>query len=201
MTEPLAPIEHRYTNVKVDAVDYSQRLVTVVAVPYEEQTLVEYRQELWNELFERGSFTGIEKRPNRVRANRDHNKTRTVGKAMRFWPDRDEGLVAEIRIAQTILGDETLALADDDCLSVSVGFGVRPSDQILDRRSMTRRIKTAYLDHISFVESPAYEGATVLSVRETDTVNAAGLEPLRTPNLDEFIGDPLLRWASERLHK
>lgn len=196
-----APIEHRYAGVKVDGVDFAQRLVTVVAVPYEQPALVEYRSELWNELFERGSLDGAVTAPHRVRANRDHNKSRTIGKVNRFWPERPEGLVAEVLIAKTALGDETLALADDDCLSPSVGFGVRPSGQVLDRKTMTRRIKNAYLDHLSFVESPAYIGAQVLSVRDdAASGEAAKLAPIRTPLLDQFAADDVLRWASERLN-
>jgi len=197
-----APIEHRYAGVTVDNVDFAQRLITVVAVPYEQPTLVEYRQELWNELFERGSLDTVAAAPHRVRANRDHNKSRTVGKAMRFWPDRAEGLVAEVRIAKTPLGDETLALADEDMLSSSIGFGVRMSDQVLDRKTMTRRIKNAYLDHLAFVESPAYVGAQVLSVRGgLVTPDAATLQPVHTPILDELAADPILQWASQRLAK
>ena len=66
---------------------------------------------------------------------------------------------------------------------------------------MTRRIKTAYLDHLSFVESPAYVGAQVLSVRDTNGGEAAKLDPLKTPLLDQFTADEVLRWASERLNK
>lgn len=198
---PLAPIEHRYAGVKVGDVDFAQRLITVVAVPYGQPAQVEYRSEIWNELFERGAFDAIVAAPHRVRANRDHNKTRTIGKVVKFWPEREEGLVAEVRVAKTPLGDETLALADEDMLSASVGFGVRPSDQILERRTMTRRIKSAYLDHLSFVESPAYEGAQVISVRDTTGGEAAKLEPIRTPLLDQFTADEVLRWASERLNK
>lgn len=196
--KPQAPIEHRYAGVTVDAVDQAQRLVTVVAVPYEEPALVEYRQEMWHEVFERGSFDGIEKRPNRVRANRDHDKTRPVGKAMRFWPDRPEGLVAELRIGQTLLGDETLALAAEDMLSVSIGFGVLPSNQVLERRSMTRRIRVAYLDHIAFVQCPAYEQAQVLSVRD---VRPDTGDPIITPSVDEFVDDPVWQWTRQRLSK
>lgn len=198
----LAPIEYRYTSVKVDGVDFSQRLITAIAVPYEQPTKVEYRSELWDEMFMRGSLAGVSAAPHRVRANRDHDKSRTVGKAMQFWTDHADGLLTEIRIAKTALGDETLALADEECLSLSVGFGVMPQDQELDRRSMTRRIRKAYLDHIAFVESPAYTGAQVLSVRGTQPcVNAATLEPIRTPLLDQFTEDPIFKWTAERLRK
>ena len=196
----IALIEHRYQGVRVEGVDFAQRLITVIAVPYEQSTQVEYRSEIWNEIFTRGALDGVAGAPHRVRVNRDHNKTRTVGKVVHFDP-RPEGLVAEVRVAKTSLGDETLALADEDMLSASVGFGVRPSDQSLDRRMMTRRINKAYMDHLSFVESPAYSGAQVLSVRDTGGGEAAQLAPLRTPNLDQFAADDVLRWASERLNK
>lgn len=200
LDKPLAPIEHRYAGVRVDGVDFGQRLITVIAVPYEQPTQVEYRSEIWNELFERGAFNSVAGSPHRVRVNRDHNKSRTIGKVVQFWPEREDGLVAEVRVGKTDLGDETLALAAEDMLSASVGFGVRSSDQTLDRRTMTRRIKTAYLDHLSFVESPAYEGAQVLAVRD-DRGEAAKLAPIRTPILDQFTADEVLRWASERLNK
>ena len=200
--QPRAPIEHRYAGVKVGDVDFAQRLITVIAAPYDEPARVEYRSELWNELFIRGAFDSVTGSPHRVRVNRDHNKSRTVGKVTQFWPDRPEGLVAEVRMAKTPLGDETLALADDDCLSASVGFGVLASGQVLDRATMTRRITTAYLDHLAFVESPAYVGAQVLSVRaDGEQQTAATMAPLHTPLKDQFAGDDIFRWASERLNK
>ena len=117
--------------------------------------------------------------------NRDHDGRRTVGKVASFYPSRDEGLVAAVRIANTPLGDETLALADEDCLGASVGFAVRGSDQELDRTTRQRRIKRAFMDHLSFVPDPAYAGAGVLSVRGV-TQQASDLKPLVTPEMDEF---------------
>jgi phage head maturation protease len=182
---PAAPIEFRSSNVA--SVNFAQRIIEVIAAPYEQAATVEYRGELWDELFERGAWDGIEKRPNRVRANRDHERQRTVGKAVNFWPSRAEGLVAAVKIAQTSLGDETLALADEDCLGASVGFAVMGSGQELDRRSKLRRIKRAWMDHLAFVPDPAYAGAGVLSVRSTG-VPAAPLGPLvETPALDELL--------------
>lgn len=193
--EPMrAPIEFRASNVA--DVKFAQRVITLVVVPYEQEALVEYRGQVWKELFLRGAFDGIEKRPNRVRANRDHDDHRVIGKAMRFFPSRDEGLVSEVRVSQTPLGDETLALADDGVLSASVGFAARGSDQELDRASMTRRIVKAFVDHIAFTPVPAYKGATVLGIREgLDRPNAADLPRLVTPALDD-----LLAWHRSRQH-
>ena len=87
--------------------------------------------------------------------------------------------MASVRIARTDLGDETLVLADDDCLGASVGFAVTAKGQELNRANRSRRIKTAHLDHLAFVPDPAYVGAGVLSVR-------AGLLTA-TPALDELV--------------
>ena len=114
---------------------------------------------------------------------------------MAFYPERDEGLVADLKIAKTLRGDDTLALAEDDCLSSSVGFGVRPSDQVLDRNAMQRRINRAWLDHIGLVEDPAYAGADVLGVRDTIGAQARSGQPLETPLLDDFLADPIIRRA------
>lgn len=181
--ETRAPLEYR--EASLIGVNFAQRTVEVVAVPYDEEALIEYRGETWRESFLRGAFDGIETRPNRVRANRDHDKTRTIGKAIAFWPSRVEGLVAEIRIGHTQVGDETLALANEDMLSPSAGFGVPGSGQILE--PPFRRIRKAFLDHIAFVESPAYQGARVVSVRsEVEPLSAADLPKLVTPKLDEI---------------
>jgi HK97 family phage prohead protease len=189
---PAAPVEFRSSNVA--GVNFAQRIIELIAVPYDEEAPVEYRGEMWAEKFLRGAFDGIEKRPNRVRANRDHDGRRTVGKVLNFWPSRTEGLVAAVRIAQTPLGDETLALADEDCLGASVGFAVRGSDQELNRRSKTRVIKRAFLDHLAFVPDPAYESAGVLSVRSA-SASAADLPRLVTPALDD-----LASWMRARKH-
>ena len=189
---PAAPVEFRSSNVA--GVNFAERIIEVVAVPYDEDAPVEYRGEMWIERFLRGAFEGIETRSTPVRANRDHDHRRVVGKVTQFHPSRTEGLVAAARIAKTPLGDETLALADDDCLGASVGFAVRGSDQELNRRDRTRTIKRAFVDHLAFVPDPAYVGAGVLAVRSaTDPPLAADLPKLVTPNLDE-----LLAWKRAR---
>ncbi len=142
----------------------ARRTVTVIAAPYEQPTQVIYRGQQWTEVFQRGAFTGLDATTATVRVNRGHDKQRTVGKALRFDPDSRVGLIAEIRIAPTPLGDETLALAAEDMLSASVGFGVLPGGEQLDHRTRTRRITAATLDHIALVESPAYPGAGIVAV-------------------------------------
>lgn len=183
--EGAATVADRSSNVA--GVNFAQRIIELIAVPYDEKAPVEYRGEMWIESFDRHAFDGIEKRPNRVRANRDHDERRTVGKAINFWPSRTEGLVAAVRIAQTPLGDETLALADEDCLSASVRYSVSGRDVELNRANRSRRVKRAFLEHLAFVASPAYLGAGVLNVRSAmHPLLASELPPLVTPALDEL---------------
>lgn len=180
---PRYPIEQRSADFA--NVNFAKRIVEVVAVPYEEEATVMYRGAVWREVFTRGAFDGLEKRPGRVRANREHDSTRVVGKVVAAHPSRLEGLVTEIRISQTLLGDETLQLAADDCLSASVGFACGGSGQTL--LNGIRRIKQAFLDHVAFVQSPAYVSADVLAVRAgMEAQHIPELPPLVTPNLDEW---------------
>lgn len=188
-------IEIRSTSTEVADVNMKQRIITLITVPYDQPAEIGYRGERWKESFSRSAFNGIEKRPSRIRVNREHLRGDTVGKAIAFYPERDEGLVSDLKIAKTLRGDDTLALAEEDCLSASVGFGVLPSNQILDRQTMTRRINKAWLDHIALVEDPAYEGASVLDVRDDSTAHDLRGEPLHTPILDDFLTDPIVRRA------
>ena len=197
MTERKPPVEYRAATV--DDVDFSERIITVIAVPYEEPAAIEYRGEIWQEIFERSAFAGIDSKQARIPVNREHNRELYVGRAQEFFPERREGLVTALKIFSTDRGDETLRIAAEDGLSSSIGFAVRGSDQVLDRRSMTRRIKRAFVvDHISLVAQPAYSGAQVLSVRDDATSPDGALPMLKTPALDEFLSDPLLQWANER---
>ena len=147
----MTEIEIRSTTTEVAEVNSKARIITLIAVPYDQPAKIGYRGDIWEESFSRSAFAGIEKRPNRVRVNREHVKGDTVGRAVTFYPDRAEGLVADLKIAKTLRGDDTLALAEDDCLSASIGFGVRPSDQVLDRSNM---------ESGTVQESASDEGAT-----------------------------------------
>ena len=93
--------------------------------------------------------------------------------------------MAEVRISQTLLGDETLALAADGVLAASVGFAARARDQVFDRASKARRIMKAFVDHLALTATPVYAGADILSVRSVLSP-AAKLPPLITPELDEL---------------
>lgn len=193
-----APVEIR--TAAVANIDAEERIVTMIAIPYEQATTVPFRGEVWNEVVERGAFAGIENSTHTYRVNRDHDKRRLVGKIVNYYPDREEGLVVDAYISKTELGDETLQLAKDGILGASVGMAIRPTDQILDRRdgSRTRRIKRAFLDHLALVPDPAYQGAEVLAVRSDTIVEEEFQAPILTPRLDQLSEDPILSWMFDR---
>jgi HK97 family phage prohead protease len=185
----------RFREATTIGVSFPKRTIELIVTPYETETTVPFEGRLVTEIFSRGAYDGIERRPNRIRANRDHDPRRTVGRAVALHPSRQEGLVAELRIAQTELGDETLTLADDDCLDASAGYLPMPGGEQWEHRNRVR-VRKAWLGHIALVPEPAYEGARVLAVRH----QAAKGEPDRiaTPHLDA-LRLQLLRDEYERL--
>lgn len=184
----------------VQDVNNKQRIITVLAVPWEQEGDIIWRGEAWREVFTRGAFNGLENSAGRIRVNREHTKGDTVGRVVRADPSDPKGLVMDVRVVRTPRGDETLALAEEEMVSASVGYFVKqPSDVVLSKNTMLRRVNRAFLDHLSFVESPAYEGAKVLAVREAPNGLSVVDTPLpQTPILDEFMSDDVIRWALTR---
>jgi HK97 family phage prohead protease len=181
LTQTRAPVEFR--NAVVADVDLQQRIVEVVAVPYNEETVVEYPLRSGRTVIESvlpGAFEGIDTRPNRVTVNREHDYGKTIGITRALHPSRSEGLIAELRISPGPSGDDALGLAADGALGASVGMAVRPSDQRWSENRSRRHIVRAFLDHIALVAVPAYAGAMVLAVRDAD----APVEQIETPYRD-----------------
>jgi HK97 family phage prohead protease len=182
-------------------VDAKLRLIDLIAVPWDEEADVFWRNEWWHESFERGSFDGIEAHAGRVRVNREHVIGDTVGKVVAFEPSHKVGLWTRTKIAATPRGDETLALAAEDMISASVGYRIEnASDVEVNKRTKTRKVLRAFLDHLGMVEAPAYPGAEVLAVRAEQSGLAVVETSLpATPALDEAMNDPLLAWVRQRL--
>jgi HK97 family phage prohead protease len=181
----LGPLELR-SGGPVGAVSFPKRTITLVAVPYDVDAEVVEPSRSYLERFARGAFAGVQNRTGRIKVNRDHDVRRPIGKALELHPTRAEGLVAELRISATALGDETLALADDGVLDSSVGFGVKPGDVEWSNGRRSRTIRRAFLDHIALVANPIYETANVLTVRHADpTPPPPAGSP--TPLLDEIL--------------
>lgn len=202
MTLPDVEILLRNDSVIAD-VNQRQRLIDLIVVPWDEEAEVPWHGELWRESFQRGSFDGIQDHAGRIRANREHVKGDTVGRAVSADPFGTDGLLARLKIANTPRGDDTLELAADDMISASAGYYVKtPGDVTVNRRQMTRRVVRAFLDHIGLVESPAFVGAKVLAVREDQSGLAVAETPLyQAPALDDAMNDDVLQWAASRVAK
>lgn len=198
----IVPVIETRASVVIGDVDIPERIITVVAVPYEQPTKVPFRGGVWDEVFMRSAFRGMESSTRRIpvtaclklpqsHRNEDHADAELVGRAARFFPDRDEGLIADLKISRTTAGDNTLELARDNALAPSAGFMVKSRlDEQLDRSKLVRRISRAFLDHIAFVATPAYPGARVLAMRSD---GSAEEPPSNTPLLDEFLTDPFFQ--------
>lgn len=166
-------------------VRFAERIIELVAVPYDETTKVAYHGRMIDETVTRGAFEGVQMRARDFKVNRAHDLERPIGWVRKFKPRDDRGLVAEIGpIRNTRDGDDALELAADGLLGASIGFAVlAPEDEewTVDRRS--RRINKAWLDHIALTGAPAYTGAKVLAVRAAETVEPGSA----TPNLDQVL--------------
>lgn len=181
------PVEYRAAQVA--SVSYPKRTIELVVMPYEQEATVVHQGRLVTEICSRGAWDGVQRKGGKIRVNRDHDITRTCGRAVAFHPSRQEGLVAEIRVSSTLLGDETLALADDDVLDASAGFallldnetGRVYEDAEVWETPSRRRLNKLWLGHIALTPDPAYTEARVLAVRTAD----AELPVPRTPNIDQ----------------
>jgi phage head maturation protease len=186
-------------------VSYPKRTVTVIVAPYETPAVIERRGRAWTEIVSRGAFDGVQRRANRIRANRDHDWRRLAGKVVALYPDRQEGLVADVKMFTRDAGPETLDLCAEDGLSASMGFELmrangshgpaKPGAEVWEQRGTVRRLNELWLDHVAFVPDPAYEDAAVLDVRQTkefaDFYVGDG-DAMATPNLDRLELDKLV---------
>lgn len=169
----------------------SKRVITVVAVPYDETAVVvDADGTERSESFARHAFDGLQTRTGKVSVNRDHDRFHPIGVAAGLHPNRREGLVAELRMSDNVAGaDEALALARDGLLGASISFGV-PADGIeWSERGRRRRIVKAMLDHIALTAEPAYAGATVLDVRHRQAVAVDRAPVSATPRLDQIMAE------------
>lgn len=199
---PVEILERRDSTVLSDDVDFKQRIIDVIAAPYDQEAEIMWRGEPWREVFTRSAFNGIEDHAGRIPVNREHLRGDTVGKVVRLDPYDSRGLLASLKIARTPRGDDTLQLASEGMLGASIGYFVkRGSDVELNRRAMLRRVRRAFLDHLAMTDSPAYVGAQTVAVRAELLAQQAAGKPLVTPSLDEFVADEVFAWAKTRSNR
>lgn len=206
LTQP-ADLETRSSEAhKVADVNFAKRIVTVIAMPYERPTPVLHHGRVVTEVCSRSAFDGVEKRAGKIRANRDHSWDKICGKVVALHPSRAEGLVTEVRMFRTPLGDETLTLCDEGGLDASAGFVllrnpdgyVYDDAEAWDTSRSVRRLNRIRLDHLALVPNPAYEDAVVLDVRNQrrGTQERPGDDGtpdlgIHTPNFDRLALDAL----------
>lgn len=186
--------EIEYRSSEVVEVSYPKRTVTVIVAPYETPTTIHTHSSSFTEIITRGAYDGVKRRAGSIRANRNHNWDQLAGTITALYPERDEGLVADVKLFKTPVGQETLELCADDGLSASAGFGlmreggavgpIKANAEVWERSRTVRRLNALHLDHVAFVPDPAYKTATVLDVRDAEL---AVLEAVAaTPNRDRI---------------
>ena len=183
MTDRPARVEVRLAHVS--DVRYPERIIDLIAVPYDEWATVEYEGRLVQESFRPGAFGNVQNRSDKFLVNLEHDFTRVVGKVHRLYPDHPKGLRSELFIRRGEEFDQVLLDAADGMLDGSVGFGVYPENQEWEGKER-RRIVKAKLDHIALTFTPAFAGAKVVGVRTTPPPPAASyLERIRLRRLAE----------------
>lgn len=187
--------EMEYRTATHVEVRHAERIIDVIAAPYNEPTQV-FRRRLgkWvEEQFAPGAFAGV---TGDVLVNRAHDLERPVGRVVKFHPGDQRGLRTEIRVSRTSEGNDILELAEDGLLSASVGFSIPAGgEQWADNRTKVT-VTRATLGHIGLTGDPAYTGAKVLAVRSA-AGDGPATPPVRvsTPNLDRVR----LEIAAERI--
>jgi HK97 family phage prohead protease len=176
------PVEIR--TAVLDAVAYPDRTIDLIAVPYDQWTVVEYRGGLIEESVAPGAFGAVAARGRKFTVNMEHNPDRWVGQVIGF-PDDPGGLRAHIKVRRGLDGDQALDDAADGMLGASIGMAVGADGQTV--RDNRRRITKAFLDHIALTARPAYAGAEILDVRSHPSVSRAPSSA--TPNLDKILAE------------
>jgi HK97 family phage prohead protease len=174
-------LELEYRRAGTLEVRHPERVIDLIAVPYDEETRVLHAGRWIRETVAPGSFSGV---TNEVRVNRAHDLERPLGRVIRLHPNDPRGLRAEIRISNTDAGNEVLELAADELLGASVGFAPLPGGETYSADRLHRRIVKAFLGHIALTGDPAYDGARVLAVRSSS--EAPAVKP-STPLLDALL--------------
>lgn len=168
-------------------VDEEKRTITGLAVPWNEIATSQFAK--WR--FEPGSLSWGDE--SRVKLNRDHDHSQSIGKAVRLQ-NTPQGLSVSFKIARGEEGDRALALAADGVLD---GLSIEPeftenswTPDPLDKT--VRLVKSAVLRAVGLTAMPAFDNARVASVKaskkeiemapvaETTEASASG------PDLAEF---------------
>lgn len=148
---PLTDMELRSTD--------NQHYISGIAVPWGRRT----DRAAIPEIFDRGAFDDLLRSDAKVKLT-DYNHSRNripVGHSVAV-EDRDAGLWVRFRFNRTPEGESARLNSEEGVYGgLSVGFIAR-ADTMIDG---VRHVRSARLDHVSLVETPAYEEAVILDVR------------------------------------
>src|SRR4029450_11892311 len=177
---------------EVIGVSFPQRRIELVVMPYETETEIVEPGRRYTEIVARGAFDGIQRRTRKINVYSDHRVgvDSTLGKTLNLYPNRDEGLIADVLISKA--REDVLIMADEGLLDASAGFAVMTGGEEWRDRSH-RRLTRLWLGHIALTPEPAYEAARVLAVRQAEpTAETAAA----TPNRDRLrIAELKARYA------
>lgn len=175
------------------------REIDVRAIPYNTPTTVfDPGVGVYREQIHPDAFLSEKRRPNQVKLLRDHDSQRLIGSCVKVNPRAADALHATAKVnVNTELGRDSLALASEGDLHVSIGFVADPAFDVWDDRHELVTRHSCTLWEISLVPFPAYDGADVLAVRwgaplvEHVDVSAVDVDPSAgsasaTPHLDEI---------------
>lgn len=149
----------RSTSLENAEIQENTRTFTARAVPYNTPT------EIWDGYTEEFSRGALEPAALGIKLRLEHETTIGVIESVE---DREDGAYITAKISETTAGNDAYALLRDGALNaVSVGF--QPLEDEYDPENSRHVIrKRARLHEVSLVTFPAYEGAKVEEVRNTN---------------------------------
>lgn len=124
-------------------------------------------KDLVGDIIEPGAFNKtIMERGNKVKFLWQHNPYMPIGKPLRMSED-SKGLYVEAHLSKTQMGNDALALAEDEVIdSFSIGYDIVKDEY--DTDSSSRYLKELKLYEFSLVTFPANEEAKVRGLKNYD---------------------------------
>lgn len=170
---PAVDVEVRTAAIGV--VDEQSRIISGLAVPFGQTANVGYPEQFARGAFEDDVVVSVHANHGGVKRGELPVGVLTASR------NRDDGFYVECRIANTARGDEVLELARDGILRYfSVGFV--PGEHQMRGDTVVRTKAT--LREVSLVETPAYSGAVIESVRSAATEGNTDMTPEEKAKLD-----------------
>jgi len=185
-------------------VDPESRTISGLAVPWGKVARSGFSK--WR--FPQGSLHWSD--PSRVKLNLDHDRSQTLGRAVRLQ-ETSAGLDVTFKVARGPEGDRALSLAEDgvyDGLSIEIDFASDGDEWQPDPADESVRLaRSATLRAVALTPMPAYDDARVTRVaasRTGDTVNGStASDPAAAPAVgtgtQQAPAQPAVTFSAEQL--